>query len=371
MELGFESVGIAPAIAPPGGADFVEWLDRGFHGEMAYLRERQNAYFDPGAVLSGARTLVMLTFNYHTVDPSPAGAEHGRVARYAWGSVDYHDLLHGKLKQLKAELLQFRPTALVRGVVDTAPLLEREYAQLAGLGWRGKNTLLISPTRGSYFFLACLLTSLDLPIDTPMTVDHCGTCTACLDACPTNALVKPNLLDARKCISYLTIELKKQIPIELRPQLGNWIFGCDVCQDVCPWNRFSVSSSEEALRPGNPQGELNSAQLLMLDEKAFRALFVKTPLWRPKRRGILRNAAIVLGNATSPLSPTSIDALCTGLQDVEPLVRGASAWAMGQHRETRFIESLKVRFMEETDSEVRTEIECALRNQEQLKMSAC
>ena len=196
-EIGFGEVGIAPAVEATGASRLSEWLELGHHGEMHYLREREAAYGSPQSVLEGARTLVLLTLDYFTGDAELAAPGVGRVARYAWGEVDYHDLIHQKLEVLKSELEQRHPGAAIRGVVDTAPLLEREYAELCGLGWRGKNTLLLSPKRGSYFFLACLLTSLDLPVDAPTATDHCGTCTACLDACPTEAFVAPNLLDAQ------------------------------------------------------------------------------------------------------------------------------------------------------------------------------
>jgi epoxyqueuosine reductase len=363
-ELGFSGVGIAPAIELAGASRLREWLALGHHGEMAYLNERREAYADPQSVLDGARTLVLLTLDYYTGDHGrergTASAEKGRVARYAWGSVDYHELIHGKLEQLKKELALRHPEAALRGVVDTAPLLEREYAQLAGLGWQGKNTLLLSPARGSYFFLACLLTSLDLPVDAPATTDHCGTCTACLDACPTDAFVAPNLLDARKCISYLTIELKGPVPRELRPQMGNWLFGCDVCQEVCPWNRFATPTEERGFAAREGDGELDAAELLMLTEETFRARFRKTPLWRPKRRGILRNAAIVLGNAAGPLSARAVEALLRGLDDAEPLVRGACAWAIGRHLEERFGGALRRRMEVEEDAGVREEIGVAL-----------
>lgn len=359
-EIGFREVGIAPAVEAAGASRLKEWLELGHHGEMHYLQERAAAYASPQSVLEGARTLVLLTLDYFTGDPELAAPGVGRVARYAWGEVDYHDLIHQKLELLKCELTQRHPGAAIRGVVDTAPLLEREYAELAGLGWRGKNTLLLSPTRGSYFFLACLLTSLDLPIDAPTASDHCGTCTACLDACPTDAFVAPHLLDARKCISYLTIELKGPIPRGLRPQMGNWLFGCDVCQEVCPWNRFSTPTQEVGFAPRELGGALDAADLLMLDGEGFRARFKKTPLWRPKRRGILRNAAIILGNAAE-LSERARHALLSGLEDEEPLIRGACAWAMGRHLDDVFTESLRQREMREVDAEVLSEIEIALR----------
>lgn len=358
-EIGFREVGIAPAVEAAGASRLKEWLELGHHGEMHYLQERTAAYASPQSVLEGARTLVLLTLDYFTGDPELAAPGVGRVARYAWGEVDYHDLIHQKLELLKSELAQRHPGAAIRGVVDTAPLLEREYAELAGLGWRGKNTLLLSPTRGSYFFLACLLTSLDLPIDSPMGIDHCGTCTACLDACPTDAFVGPHVMDARKCISYLTIELKSAIPRELRPQIGNWLFGCDVCQEVCPWNRFSTPTQEAGFAPRELGGALDAAELLMLDGEAFRARFKKTPLWRPKRRGILRNAAIVLGNMKQ-LSLRAKDTLLRGLEDEEPLIRGACAWAMGRHLDERFSIAIRNRLLAESDAQVRDELLDAL-----------
>lgn len=359
-ELGFEMAGIAPAVSVGGASRLLEWLDRGYQGEMGYLDARRSAYANPGSVLEGARTLVMLSMDYRTAEPSAAAPGMGRVARYAWGSVDYHDLIHDKLDLLKRELLERHPEATARGVVDSAPLLERDYAELAGLGWRGKNTLLLHRERGSFFFLACLLTSLDLPIETSIVADHCGTCTACLDACPTEAFVGPNLLDARKCISYLTIELKDAIPMELRPRMGDWLFGCDVCQEVCPWNRFAEPTSEMQLAPRDAGGTLDAAELLLLDEAEFRARFRRTPLWRPKRRGILRNAAIVLGNSMGPLAPRAFEALRLGLHDAEALVRGACAWALGRHADEQVIALLRERLAIESQEGVRLEIEMAL-----------
>lgn len=359
VTLGFSGVGIAAAAAPGGLSLLEEWMRRGYHGEMEYFPKRRKAYAHPASVLEGVRTLVMLTLDYAAVGETPVRGEgRGRVARYAQGSVDYHDVIHEKLDLLRGELASRHPEAAFRGVVDTAPLLEREFAELAGLGWRGKNTLLLRPQRGSYFFLACLLTSLDLPIDAAFTADHCGVCTACLDACPTGAFVGPRLLDARKCISYLTIELRSPIPGELREGIGDWLFGCDVCQEVCPWNRFAPPAQEPAFQPLG-DGRLDAAEILEMDEAAFRARFRKTPLWRPKRRGILRNAAIVLGNTAGALSERQRTALVRGLGDVEPLVRGACAWALGRKGEAA---ALRERLKVEEDEEVRKEIEGALRS---------
>jgi epoxyqueuosine reductase len=235
--------------------------------------------------------------------------------------------------------------------------LEREFAQLAGLGWIGKNTLLLNKQAGSWFFLAVLLTDLELDYDTAHATDHCGTCRACLDACPTGAFVDAYQLDARKCISYLTIESRRPIPLELREPLGEWLFGCDVCQEVCPWNHRAPLSEEPEFQPLGGMTVVELAELFEMDDEAFRARFRHTPLWRPKRRGLLRNAAIVLGNQRPP---AAVGALIRALNDREPLIRGAAAWALGRYREPTAREALTTRLPYETDPEVRIEIAAAL-----------
>jgi epoxyqueuosine reductase len=327
-ELGFALSGVAPAVEPAGASRLAEWLSRGYAGQMHYLAARQDAYAHPRHVLDGVRSILMLGLAYRTADPAPLAPGQGRISRYAWGESDYHDLVHERLQRLIASLKSRVPTALARGVVDTAPLLEREFAQLAGLGWIGKHTLLINKPAGSYFFLAALLTDQELASDEPFAADHCGTCRACLDACPTQAFPEPYVLDASRCISYLTIELRDSIPAELRPGIGDWLFGCDVCQDVCPWNakpdpRASAAPAE--LQPTFDSNPVDLAGLFDFDDEAFRRRFRQTPLWRAKRRGILRNAAIVLGNQRAP---SAIQALTKGLNDAEPLVREACRWAL-------------------------------------------
>lgn len=351
-ELGFDLVGIAPAVAPAGYAKFVDWLTAGYAGEMQYLPDRREAYQHPRHVLAGVKSIVMLAMNYGSIAPHPGAAGQGRIARYAWGT-DYHDLLRGKLNEFAAWLAERSPAAAVRGVVDTAPLFERELAQLAGLGWIGKNTLLLNKQAGSWFFLAALLTSAELEPDEPHMTDHCGTCRACLDACPTDAFVAPYVLDSRRCISYLTIELRTLPPVEHRDAIGDWLFGCDICQEVCPWNHRAPATNEPefAPRPGNNPVEL--ASLFDLDDVAFRKRFRDTPLWRAKRRGLLRNAAIVLGNQRSS---AAIAPLIRGLNDSEPLVRSASAWALRQFDSSVAHDALTARLLLETDPAVRTEI---------------
>ena len=324
QRLGFALCGVAPAIAPSGSAKLREWLAAGYAGTMQYLAARETAYSHPRHVLEGVRSVVMLAMPYRTAEPTPVAAGFGRVSRYAWGG-DYHDLIHDRLHELADALREQVPKAAVRGVVDTAPLLEREFAQIAGLGWIGKNTLLLNRRWGSWFFLAALLTDAELKFDADHETDHCGTCTACLDSCPTDAFVGPYILDARKCLSYTTIELREAIPAELRAGQGDWVFGCDVCQDVCPWNSKVPTVNEPAFYPRAAENPLDLISLFDLDDAAFRARFRDTPLWRSKRRGILRNAAIVLGNQRAA---NAEDALKKGLADSEPLVREACLWAL-------------------------------------------
>jgi epoxyqueuosine reductase len=356
-EQGFMLAGVCPAVTPVGIGRFGQWLAAGFAGEMSYLSDRRAAYEHPRHVLDGARSIVMLSMNYFTGEASQVGEGEGRIARYAWGESDYHDVIHARLKRLVSVAQQLAPEATWRAVVDTAPLLEREFAQLAGLGWVGKNTLLLNKQHGSYFFLAALLTDLELDYDEPFAADHCGTCTACLDACPTNAFPQPRVLDATRCISYLTIELRDHIPVELRNGMGDWLFGCDVCQEVCPWNRHASTSHEVSYQPRAAMNPVDLIRLFDLDDAGFRAMFRHTPLWRSKRRGILRNAAIVLGNR-----PTSkaLPALIEGLRDEELLIRAACAWALGRYRDQSASSALTEQLAREADSAVRREIERSL-----------
>lgn len=325
--LGFDLAGVCPAVTSTGFGRFREWLSAGYAGEMHYLAEREAAYEHPRSVLDGVRSVVMLAMNYKHETPIPAKAGQGRISRYAWGDTDYHDVIHSRLKQLTASFHRWVPDAKVRGVIDTAPLLEREFAQLAGLGWIGKNTLLLNKSLGSWFFLAALLTDQELAYDEPHETDHCGTCRACLDACPTDAFPQAYVLDATKCISYLTIELREQVPEALRAGMDDWVFGCDVCQDVCPWNHRVPPTNESAFAPRTDCNPIELAELFYLTDEQFRTRFRKTPLWRPKRRGILRNAAIVLGNQRAT---AGVPALTHGLADPEALVQDACRWALRQ-----------------------------------------
>ena len=379
VRIGFSRMGIAPAEPPHRQDIFRRWLDSGFAGVMrGWLEQQAPLRADPRGLLEGARSVIMLATDYSTVggmEPVPCPPGRGRVARYAWGD-DYHDLLRKRSNLLGEWLEQRVPGCRTRGVVDSAPLAEREFAWRAGLGWFGKNTMLIDPggdgaaAAGSYFFLTAVLTDLDLPVETRPVVDHCGTCTACLDACPTGAFVEPRMLDASRCISTLTIEDHGPVAPALRAGMGDWVFGCDVCQEVCPWNRHAPLSPEPAFRPRVADGDeaavaptLGLAELLRLDEASFRRRFKGSPLLRAKRSGLLRSAAIALGNHPDAAAG---DALVAAVADPDPVVRSAAAWALGRWRRAggplaaTAQEALARRLERESDTVVREELVAAL-----------
>lgn len=357
--IGFDLVGVAPAVTPDGVTALREWLDRGYAGQMSYMERREDAYEHPNAVMPSVRSVIMLGLNYRSAEPPQLPANTGRVARYAWGERDYHDVIRDKLSELEVVVRELVPNSRTRKAVDTAPLLERDFARLAGLGWFGKNTMLINKRAGSWLFLAALLVDVELEYDAPHETSHCGTCTRCLDACPTDAFPEPYVLDARRCISYHTIELREPIPLEFREGIGEWLFGCDICQDVCPWNRKApVSTTAEF----NPLAELHPTdliELLQLDDAQFTERFHESPLSRPKRAGLLRNAAIVLGNRGDR---HAVPALISALGDAEPLIRGAAAWALGQLGGISASEALSARQNSEDDSQVRDEIDAAIQH---------
>lgn len=331
--LGFELVGIARAEVAGTYADFQRWLKEGLAGEMSYMERQGRARRHPQSILASARSIIMVGFNYK---PRDGRAEYdqrfsGKVARYAQGR-DYHDVLREKLKALLAWIQTQRPEVRGRAVVDTAPLLERDFARRAGLGWFGKNTMLLNTKLGSYFFIGALLLDIDLEADTPFETDHCGTCTACLDACPTQAFPQPGVLDSRRCISYLTIELRTPIAEELRRPMGDWVFGCDVCQEVCPWNRKAPPGNDKGLVP--LLKSLDLEELLRLSDTEFRGRFRDTALLRPKRGGLLRNACVALGNAGDA---NALPALQQALEDADPLVRDAAAWAIRRIEELTLV----------------------------------
>lgn len=356
--IGFDLVGIAPAVTVDGVSRLREWLERGFAGEMEYMQRHAEAREHPRHVLDGVRSVVVVGMNYRTAEPPACGALEGRVSRYAWGD-DYHRVLKERLEQLRDYVHELVPGCRSRTVVDTAPLLERDFAQLAGLGWIGKNTMLINKRLGSWLFLGGLLVDFELEYDAPHEASHCGTCTRCLEACPTDAFAGPYQLDSRRCISYLTIELRGPVPEEMREGMGDWIFGCDVCQEVCPWNRKAPPSEEAGFEPAADRYPMELLELLKLDPEEFRHSYGRTALSRPKRAGLLRNAAIALGNAGDA---RAVPALIDALADREPVVRGSAAWALGRIGTGEAIEAICGRVELEPDPHVHEELAAALRS---------
>ena len=324
--LGFDLVGITSLGPVETAAAFEAWIARGYAGDMSYLERGASKRSDSRLPVPGTCSAIVVGMDYGGRSPS------GPIARYARGD-DYHDVMLAKLEQLH-EWLEGELGSPVPGkaYVDTGPLLERDLARRAGLGWFGKNTNLVNPEIGSFFFIGALLLDVELQPDTPFEADRCGTCTRCLDACPTGAFVEPRLLDATRCISYLTIELKGAIPEDLRAPMGTHLYGCDVCQDVCPYNvKFAQELREPAFVAraitGNPDAHSVARDLLAMDEAEFRAAFRRSPMNRAKRRGLLRNAAVALGN-TGDEGDLALLTLATS--DHEPLVREHAEWALDQ-----------------------------------------
>ena len=322
--LGFDLVGIASLDAAETAQAFDEWIANGYAGDMDYLARGAEKRRDSRLPVPGCTSAIVVAMDYGGRAPS------GPIARYARGD-DYHDVMLRKLDELH-EWIESEVGHPVKGksYVDTGPMLERDLARRAGLGWFGKNTNLVNPRIGSFFFIGSLLVDLDLAPDTPFESDRCGTCTRCLDACPTGAFVEPRVLDATRCISYLTIELKGAIPEDLRGQMGTHIYGCDVCQDVCPYNvKFARELREPGLAPRQQIAERDAQSLarevLAMDDEAFRTAFRDSPIKRAKRRGLARNAAVVLGNIGDERDAPLLARAST---DPEPLVKQHAAWAL-------------------------------------------
>lgn len=332
-EIGFDSCRIASCTTPAHAAEFRNWLAEGAHGEMEYMRRGEEKRCDPQQVLPGAKTVVVLALNYFQgvraglaeVRRSQTAAT-GRIARYAWGD-DYHEVIAAKLEKIDKFLTELG--GVQKCYVDTGPILERDLAAEAGIGWHGKSTMLIDPQLGTWFFLGEVLTTLELPPDPPQK-DRCGTCDRCITACPTGAIVEPHRLDARRCISYLTIELKGPIPIEFRPLIGDRIFGCDDCLDACPWNRFARVSREGAFSARSVRSGLSLRDYLGLSESEFRTLFRNSPIKRIKRRGFLRNVCVALGNVGDA---DDLPALEAAAADPEPMIAEHARWAISRIRE--------------------------------------
>ena len=357
LEVGFDRAGIA-TLEPSAYAQAIRrWLARGDHATMAYMARRTESRLDPRSVFSGARSVICVALQYSPLEgrEEPDGDLWPRVARYARG-LDYHDLMKQRLEKLAVRIRDEFPGCATRPYVDTGPILERELAARAGLGAFGKNTMLLSELSGSWFLLGELFLSLNLDPDRPVT-DLCGTCSRCLESCPTGALAQPYRLDANRCISYWTIEHRGSIPLEIRHQMAGWVFGCDLCQEACPWNEDAIAVDQPELQLSPHRAKLDLAALLRIDRDTYVERFRKSPMKRAKQEGLQRNAALAIGNSgDSRFVPSLLEAL----RDESALVRAHVAWALGEIGGQEAMAALKSQKSIEPDSEVAQEIDWAL-----------
>jgi epoxyqueuosine reductase len=330
--LGFDLVGITRLGEVETADAFDRWIERGYAGDMEYLPRWADKRRDTRLPYPGVSSAIVVAMDYGGREPS------GPVARYARGD-DYHDVMVERLRELQRWIAeQLGREVHGKAYVDTGPILERDLARKAGLGWFGKNTMLLNPRLGSFFFLGSLVVDLELEPDPPFATEHCGTCTRCIDACPTQAIVAPGELDATRCISYLTIEAKGEIPVELREEVGGLVYGCDICQEVCPWNeKFSIELAEDSpFRPreviAGKGARTVASEILSMSDEQFRERFRGSPMKRAKLRGLKRNAAVVLGNVGAT---DEVDVLTRALYDADPVVRDHAQWALAAMREGR------------------------------------
>ena len=331
--LGFQAVGISDTALHDAEARLLEWLARGYYGEMDYMAKHGVKRSRPAELVSGTKRVISLRMDYHPPDAKDArevlrDGSRAFISRYALGR-DYHKVLRNRLEKLAQKIRAAAGGSSCRVFTDSAPVMEVELARKAHLGWRGKHTLLLSREHGSWFFMGEIYTDLPLPVDMPSEApqaNHCGTCKRCIEVCPTQAIIAPYQLDARRCISYLTIELKGSIPLELRPLIGNRIYGCDDCQLVCPWNRFAHNSKEKDFVARHGLDDVALTALFAWDETMFRERFVGSAIYRIGHEQWLRNIAVALGN--EPESAEILTALQTRAQDASPLVREHVAWAL-------------------------------------------
>ncbi|MBC8283999.1 MAG: tRNA epoxyqueuosine(34) reductase QueG [Nitrospinae bacterium] len=351
--LGFDGFGITRPQIEKAGENFSQWLGLGYAGDMAYMARGEEKRRDPNLVLKNVKSIICLRTNYFTAEKGMDFLDfpdRGDVSLYALNQ-DYHDIITPRLKELEKTIRNELADCQTKIYVDTGPILEKPLAEQAGLGWVGKHTNLLSQDIGSWYFLSEILIDVELP-ESEMAENHCGTCRSCIDICPTDAIVSPYVLDSKKCISYLTIELKGVIPTEFRKAIGNRIYGCDDCQIVCPWNSYAVKTEEPAFKSVNSNYLL--IDLIQMDDEEFRKRFKGSPIKRIKRRGLLRNVAVALGNSKNL---QAVPFLIKALDDREPLIRAHIVWALGELMQSKCIPLLNESLAEEKDSMVIQEIE--------------
>lgn len=356
LEAGFDRAGVADLTPLEHGEELLRWLERGDQAGMAYLGRRVEERLDPSRIFPGARSVLVVALQYHPLgQEEPPGDLWRRVARYARGK-DYHDVMGARLKALAARISEAFPGCESRPYIDTGPVLERELAARAGMGAVGKNTMLLHPEAGSWFLLGELFLSLDLAPDVPLT-DLCGSCTLCLEACPTGALAEPYRLDSNRCISYWTIEHRGALPEAAREMVGGWVFGCDVCQEVCPWNREARGAVHPEMELPPERAELDLARLLLLSRDEYVERFRGTAMKRAKLSGLQRNAAVAMGNR---LHRQYVPPLARALAEGEPVVRSHAAWALGRIGGEKARTALSRALENEADVDVWSEVEAAL-----------
>ena len=351
-ELGFDGFGVTREVSAKSIKKYKNWLSLGYEGEMSYMRRNVEKRSDLDLVLSEVKSVVCLRTNYLTADKGMEfihDKEHGDISLYSLNE-DYHDVLVQRHQNLEKKIKEEFNGCRTKPYVDTGPILEKPLAKNAGLGWVGKHTNLVTEGVGSYYFLSEILVDAVMEPSEP-SLDKCGTCRSCIDICPTQAIVAPYVLDSRKCISYLTIELKGVIPVEFRKAMGNHIYGCDDCQIVCPWNSFAVKTDEDSFRAGD--GSFQLIELMSLNDEVFRKRFKKSPIKRTKRRGLLRNVAVALGNSGNL---SVVGPLINALSDHEPLIRAHVIWALGELLGKKALPILNKTLTNEEEDIVKNEI---------------
>ena len=351
--LGFDGFGVARPELGQSGERFGRWLNAGYDGAMSYLRRGEEKRKNPDLVLEGVKSILCFRTNYFTMEKDMSYVEQrdtADISVYALNK-DYHDTITPRLRQMEEKIQQEFEGCRTRIYIDTGPILEKPLAQQAGLGWIGKHTNLLTQGMGSWYFLSEILTDIDLPSSQPAD-DHCGTCRSCIDICPTDAIIAPYILDSRRCISYLTIELKGVIPVEFRKAIGNRIYGCDDCQIVCPWNSYAVKTNEPDFQ--QKQDTLKLIDLIQINQEMFSKRFKGSPIKRIKRRGLLRNVAVALGNSGNK---QAIPILVKVLDDEEPLIRAHVVWALGELSGSEILPVIREKLNNESEAIVLEEME--------------